>query len=83
MAEARPSQNKQIIDKLDSIEKKITRIEAQIEYQPKIDFESRKAIEERIEQNQSSINQLENNQRWLVLSVIAIVISAVMQLVIT
>ena len=84
----RPSQNKQILAKIDEIivrfnevDKKLTRIESQIEYQPKVDAEQHLKQDERINQVERRVKQLEDNQRWLIIAVLGSVVNAIMQLI--
>lgn len=76
-----PSQQKQIIAKLDEIDKKVTRIEAQIEYQPKIDAEQHLAIKEQFIGHDRRLSKLESIATWLVLTIIGFVIVEVLKLI--
>jgi len=83
-----PSQNKQILAKLDEIvrdvgdvKEQISSMKKQIEMQPIIDQGQHKAQDERIMQNERRIKQLEDNQRWIIIAVFGAVINAIMQLI--
>ena len=84
----RPSQNKQILTKLDEIvndindvKVEVSSIKKQIEMQPKIDKELHKSIDGRLNGQESRIKRLEDNQRWVVIAVIGTVLNALLQLV--
>ena len=84
----RPSQNKQILTKLDEIvsdisdvKVEVSSIKKQIEMQPRIDNELHKAIDGRINGQENRIKRLEDNQRWVVIAVIGTVLNALLQLV--
>ena len=77
----RPSQNKQILTKLEDIDRKVTRIEAQIEYQPKIDAESHKAIDERFSRSEERIKKIEEAQLWATRLIIGTALSSLVALV--
>lgn len=72
----RPSQNKQILSKLDDltetvsdIKQDIAMIKTQIEYQPKIDLEQHKQIEAQLDLHTKEINTLKDTNTWIVRSV--------------
>ena len=84
----RPSQNKQILTKLDEIvsdindvKVEVSSIKKQIDMQPRIDNELHKAIDGRINGQENRIKRLEDNQRWVVIAVIGTVLNALLQLV--
>ena len=77
----RPSQNKQILTKLEDIDRKVTRIEAQIEYQPKIDAESHKAINERFTRSEERIKKIEESQLWAMRLIIGTALSSLVGIV--
>lgn len=84
----RPSQNKQILTKLDEIvndindvKVEVSSIKKQIEMQPKIDKELHKSIDGRLNGQENRIKRLEDNQRWVVIAVIGTVLNALLQLV--
>lgn len=77
----KPSQNKQILSKLDELSEDVnvvktdlSSIKKQIEMQPKID-------QERFNNHNTRITNLENNQRWVILAILGTVINAVMQII--
>ena len=84
----RPSQNKQILTKLDEIvndindvKVEVSSIKKQIEMQPKIDKELHNSIDGRLNGQENRIKRLEDNQRWVVIAVIGTVLNALLQLV--
>ena len=77
----RPSQNTKILQKLEEIDKKVTRIEAQIEYQPKIDAESHKAIAERFSRSEDRIKKIEEAQLWAMRLIIGTALSSLVAIV--
>ena len=77
----RPSQNKQILTKLEDIDRKVTRIETQIEMQPKIDAESHKAIADRFCRTEDRIKKLEEAQVWAMRLVIGTALSSLIAIV--
>ena len=77
----RPSQNTKILQKLEEIDKKVTRIEAQIEYQPKIDAESHKAIDERFSRSEDRIKKIEEAQLWAMRLIIGTALSSLVAIV--
>ena len=83
-----PSQNKQILAKLDTvienigtINTKISRIETQIEMQPQIDAESHKAIADRFYRAEDRIKKVEEAQVWAMRLVIGMALSSPIALV--
>lgn len=67
----RPSQNKQILSKLDDltetvsgIKQDLATIKTQIEYQPRIDKELHNTIDKRFEYDDTRIKKLEDSQTW-------------------
>ena len=67
----KPSQNKQILAKLDGltetvsgIKEDIATIKTQIEYQPRIDEKLHQAIDKRFEYDDTRIKKLEDSQTW-------------------
>lgn len=96
MTERAPSQNKQILEKvneaLDKIEvvsekvgdmgNDISAIKKELELRPKMDKSEHEKIDLEFKQHKESITKLENNQRWLVLAVLSIVVFALMQSII-
>ncbi len=83
-----PSQNKQILAKLDMIVEDVGKIKTEIavvkenmKMQPQIDAELHKAIDQRICNGEKRIKQLEDNQRWIIIAVFGAVINALMQLI--
>ena len=84
----RPSQNKQILQKLDEvissvnvINNKVSRMETQIEMQPRIDIESHKAIDNRFERTEERIKKLEEAQLWAMRLIIGTALSSLVALV--
>lgn len=76
MAEERPSQNKQILSKLDDltetvsgIKQDLATIKTQIEYQPRIDLEQHKQIDAQLMLHSKEINSLKDTNTWIVRSV--------------
>ena len=72
----RPSQNKQILSKLDDltetvsgIKQDLATIKTQIEYQPRIDLEQHKRIESQLCLHSKEINSLKDTNVWIVRSV--------------
>ena len=83
-----PSQNKQILQKLDEvissvnvINNKVSRMETQIEMQPRIDIESHKAIDNRFERTEERIKKLEEAQLWAMRLIIGTALSSLVALV--
>ncbi len=83
-----PSQNKQIIAKLDEViasvsvaNNKITRIETKIEMQPHIDAEQHKAIQEQFKGHDKRLSKLESIATWIVLTILGFVIVEVLKLI--
>ena len=83
-----PSQNKQILQKLDEvimsvnvINNKVSRMETQIEMQPRIDIESHKAIDNRFERTEERIKKLEEAQLWAIRLIIGTALSSLVALV--
>jgi hypothetical protein len=83
-----PSQNKQVLAKLDEIvrdvgevKEQISSMKKQIEMQPIIDQGQHKAQDERIAQTERRVKQLEDNQRWIIIAVFGAIINAIMQLI--
>lgn len=67
----RPSQNKQILSKLDDLTKTIggikedlAGIKQQIKMQPQIDTELHKAIDQRFKYDDDRIKKIEDSQTW-------------------
>jgi len=84
----RPSQTKQILDKLDNltddvsgIKQDIAGIKKQIEMQPKLDSALHQTLEEKLSNHNARIGSLESNQKWVVLAILGIVINTIMQLI--
>ena len=82
------SQNKQILQKLDEvissvnvINNKVSRMETQIEMQPRIDIESHKAIDNRFERTEERIKKLEEAQLWAMRLIIGTALSSLVALV--
>lgn len=72
----KPSQNKQILSKLDDltetvsgIKQDLATIKTQIEYQPRIDLEQHKQIESQLNLHSKEINALKETNSWIVRSV--------------
>lgn len=72
----KPSQNKQILSKLDDltetvsgIKQDLATIKTQIEYQPRIDLEQHKQIESQLSLHSKEINALKETNAWIVRSV--------------
>ena len=72
----RPSQNKQILSKLDDltetvsgIKQDLATIKTQIEYQPRIDLEQHKQIEAQLNLHSKEISSLKDTNVWIVRSV--------------
>lgn len=72
----RPSQNKQILSKLDDltetvsgIKQDLATIKTKIEYQPRIDLEQHKQIESQLNLHSKEINALKETNSWIVRSV--------------
>ena len=83
-----PSQNKQILSKLDEIvselgkvKEDIAVVKEQIKSRPEVDKAIHKAVDDRIEQTERRIKQLEDNQRWIIIAILGTLINAMMQLV--
>ena len=83
-----PSQNKQILQKLDEvissvnvINNKVSRMETQIEMQPRIDIESHRAIDNRFERTEERIKKLEEAQLWAMRLIIGTALSSLVALV--
>jgi DNA repair exonuclease SbcCD ATPase subunit len=83
-----PSQNKQILQKLDEIvselgkvKEDIAVVKEQIKSRPEVDKAIHKAVDDRIEQTERRIKQLEDNQRWIIIAIFGAIINAIMQLV--
>lgn len=84
----RPSQTRQILEKLDvlseeisEVKRDITEIKTKMELQPVIDEAKEKALLLHITDHDKRIKGLEDNQRWLVLAVLGAVLAAIMQVV--
>lgn len=96
MSERQPIQNKQILDKVNEslvevkaistivndLSVEVGKITKELELRPSMDKSEHNGILIEFSQHKESITKLENNQRWLVLTVMGIVIIAMMQLVI-
>jgi tetrahydromethanopterin S-methyltransferase subunit G len=85
-----PSQNKQIIAKLDeviasvnAINNKVSRMETQIEMQPKIDIESHKAIDNRFDRVEERVEKIETSQIWAMRLIIGTALTAFVGIVLT
>ena len=85
----RPSQNKQIIAKLDevstavnAINMKLARIETQIEMQPVIDREQHLAIAERFVRVENRVEIIEDDHKWQKRLIIGTVFSSIVALII-
>ena len=83
-----PSQNKQILQKLDEvissvnvINNKVSRMETQIEMQPRIDIESHKAIDNRFERTEERVKKLEEAQLWAMRLIIGTALSSLVGIV--
>ncbi len=84
----RPSQNKQILAKLDEaisdindVKVEVSSIKMQIEMQPRIDAELHKAIDNRISGQENRIKRLEDNQRYVVVAIVGTVLNTLLQLI--
>lgn len=82
-----PSQQKQILAKLDQIVeqqallgKQVARLEKHIEMQPLIDIESHKAIDERSQRSEARITKLEEAQVWAMRLIIGNILSLLVAL---
>lgn len=75
------SPNKQILSKLEDIDRKVTRIETQIEMQPKIDAEQHKGIQQQLRVHESRIGSIESNLKWIVLTILGFVIVEILKLI--
>ena len=64
------------------IKERLVRIETMLEQQLKTDTLERQVIEEKIKVANNRISDLESNQRWLVVTIIGVVIAAVLKMVI-
>lgn len=64
------------------IKERLVRIETMLEQQLKTDTLERQVIEEKIKVANNRISDLENNQRWVVITIIGIVIGAILKMVI-
>jgi len=85
-----PSQNKQILDKLDSltestnkIKEDIAGIKQQIEYQPRIDKELHNAIDQRFDYNDERISKLEDSQTWATRLIIGTILTSLISIILT
>ena len=85
-----PSQNKQILQKLDEvivsvniINNKVSRMETQIEMQPKIDIESHKAIDNRFSRVEERVEKIETSQIWATRLIIGTALTAFVGIVLT
>jgi hypothetical protein len=76
-----PSQNKQILSKLEDIDRKVTRIETQIEMQPKIDEEQHKGIQQQLKAHETRISSIESSLKWIVLTILGFVIVEILKLI--
>ena len=75
---------KRVLDKLDKIDENITdmktkiaSIETKLVEQPKLDDSRHDAIEEKFDHHDRRIGNLESNQKWVVLTILAIIIGAI------
>jgi hypothetical protein len=83
-----PSQNKQILQKLDEIvhdvgevKEQISSMKKQIEMQPLIDQESHKAIADRFCRTEDRIKKLEEAQLWAMRLIIGTALSSLVAIV--
>lgn len=77
--------NQRILEKLDKISDEITELKQEIsaiKMQPEIADARFKNLELQSAHESKRISKLEDNQRWVVLAILGVVINAVMQLVI-
>ena len=84
----RPSQNKQVLAKLDEaisdindVKVDVSSIKKQIDMQPRIDAELHKAIDSRISGQENRIKRLEDNQRYVVIAIVGTVLNTLLQLI--
>lgn len=75
------SATREIDKKLDDVVEKVTRIDERLSRQPLIDEQKDKVLEQRFEDHGRRLSGLEANQRWTVLAVITLVLTAVAQLI--
>lgn len=64
------------------IKERLVRIETLLEQQLKTDTLERQVLEEKIKVANNRISDLENNQRWIVITIIGAIIAAVLKLII-
>ena len=86
----RPSQNKQILSKLDDltetvsgIKQDLATIKTKIEYQPRIDKELHANIEERFKYDDNRIKKLEDSQTWATRLIIGTILTSLISIVLT
>jgi len=75
------SATREIDKKLDDLVEKVTRIDERLSRQPLIDEQKEKVIEQRFEDHGRRISGLEANQRWTVLAVVTLVLTAIAQII--
>lgn len=63
------------------IKVKVAQISTKIENQPLLDDAKHSTLEEKIANHDKKINNLESNQKWVVIAILGIIINAVMQLI--
>lgn len=76
-----PTTNKNLDEKLDTVIEKVTRMEETLKNLPKIEEQKEKNIAQKFETHEKRINNLENNQRWVIIAVLGTVANAIMQLI--
>ena len=76
-----PTINKNLDEKIDTVIEKVTRMEETLKNMPKVEFEKDKNTLQKFEAYERRINNLENNQRWVVIAVLGTIANAVMQLI--
>ena len=76
-----PTTNKNLDEKLDTVIEKVTRMEETLKNMPKVEVEKDKNTSQKFEAHERRINNLENNQRWVIIAVLGTVANAIMQIV--
>lgn len=76
-----PTTNKNLDEKLDTVIEKVTRMEEQLKNLPRMEEQKEKIIIERFNNYERRINNLESNQRWVIIAVLGTVANAIMQLI--
>lgn len=86
----RPSQNKQILTKLDDlsdcigdIKQDLATIKTKIEYQPMIDKELHNTIDKRFEYDDTRIKKLEDSQTWATRLIIGTILTSLVSIILT